>query len=140
MSRHVTVLTDHQSWDGYTQVRVAALQGGVFSCTNMILKSNIAEELNRVANALTRTPLSDTKFSHNNEVCVNENVKCKWYKRKKADVERNLAEHPDYSIRENRLYRHFWEPELFDPWKLCEPIPQRTMVLEENHYAPTIKL
>ncbi|KAJ8910348.1 hypothetical protein NQ315_004547 [Exocentrus adspersus] len=70
-------------------------------------------------------------------------TECSWYRRKKSEVEQNPEAFPDFCIRNDQLYRHFWdssdltEPDLSDPWKLCVPTPLRRTVLQENHDAPS---
>jgi transposase InsO family protein len=61
----------------------------------------------------------------------------------RQEVEKDPTAHPDYCIRNERLYRHFWdmsdstEPELSDPWKLCVTKAARAAVLRECHDNPT---
>jgi transposase InsO family protein len=61
----------------------------------------------------------------------------------RQEVEKDPTAHPDYYIRNERLYRHFWdmsdstEPELSDPWKLCVTKAARAAVLRECHDNPT---
>jgi len=70
-------------------------------------------------------------------------IDCNWYHRKKQEVAGQPENHPDYCIKNDKLYRHFWdltdfkENEMSDPWKLCVPKFERKAVLEENHDAPT---
>lgn len=142
-----TVLTDHQSLRWLHSIKSPT---GRLARWSIFLQQYDFEikyrkgALNRVADALSRQPLpGSTSDPDTQELCIVEDAPdCAWYQRKKAEVENTPESVPDYCIRDNRLFRHFWdssdytEPDLTDPWKLCVPKTLRKTVLEENHDAP----
>lgn len=144
---HFTVITDHQSLRWLHSIKSPA---GRLARWSIFLQQYDFEikyrkgALNRVADTLSRQPLSlPSSESGTHELCaMNGPPECSWYQKKKAEVEKNPESCPDYCIRDDRLYRHWWdpgdltEPELVEPWKLCVPTPLRLAVLQENHDAP----
>lgn len=137
---HFTILTDHQCLKWLQSIKSPA---GRLARWAMYLQQYDFTikyrkgSLNRLADALSRDPLPAT-------VCIAEDrPRCTWYNRKKSEVEKNPELFPDYCIREDQLYRRFWdstdltEMEMSDPWKRCLPKPSREAVLRENHDAPT---
>jgi len=99
--------------------------------------------LNKVADALSRSPVGKPEDEVNPVSALEDFVPCPWYSSKKTAVEKNLEAFPDFCVRNGSLYRHFWnmtdltENEMADPWKVCVPKDARKAVLEENHSQPT---
>ena len=145
---HFTVLTDHQSLRWLHSLKSPS---GRLARWSIFLQQYDFEikyrkgVLNRVADALSRDPLPSTSRDEVQEplnTLANESD-CSWYTKKKSEVLKNPEAYPDYCIRDERLYRHFWdssdmtEPDMTDPWKLCVPKSARRAVLQENHDIPT---
>lgn len=98
--------------------------------------------MNKVADALSRQPRTETEVTQSISAVDNEEV-CPWYHRIYEAVEQQPEDNPDYCVRDGKLYRHLWEMTdpvtnvRQDPWKLCIPKPARQTVLLENHDEPT---
>ena len=143
-----TVLTDHQSLRWLHSIKSPSGRLARWSIFLQQFDFEIKYRqgiLNRVADALSRDPLPSTSKDEEFDplgVLDEEEPVCSWYRKKKAEVEKNPEVFPDFCVREGKLFRHFWdndlsEPDLVEPWKLCVPKPSRQSVIEENHDAPT---
>lgn len=88
-----------------------------------------------IADALSRESLPSG--TQETELANVETESCRWYNKKIREVQEQPGEHPDFCIRDGRMYRHFFdrsdlrEPDLADNWKLCVPTSQRQAVLHE---------
>lgn len=134
---HFTVVTDHQALRYLDSLKeptgrlarwVVTLQQYDFDI--MYRKGS----MNHMADLLSRKPLPTLSAM---------STTCPWYQRMIKEVADHPEKHPEYQIREGKLYRRFWDPsDLSDTephreWKLCIPTPQRPELLAENHDHPT---
>ncbi|XP_077256601.1 uncharacterized protein LOC143894304 [Temnothorax americanus] len=90
--------------------------------------------LNRVADALSR---------QNTAAAVTTPPRCSWYRRTLQAVQNTLREHPDYEVRDGKMYRHilhnldFNETPPEAQWKECVAKELRSEILHQNHDALT---
>lgn len=142
---HFTVVTDHQSLKWLTALKNPS---GRLARWCMYLQQFDFEVkyrrgvLNKVADALSRNPLPISTELEDEILALEDLPECTWYSGKKTEVERHPDRFPDYCIRNDTLYRRFWDngpPKegLSDPWKLCVQKHHRFEILKENHDMPT---
>lgn len=146
---HFTVVTDHQSLKWLHSMKSPSGRIARWAMYLQQFSFDIKYRkgvLNKIADALSREPLSTSnKEEELDPLCIVDGAPftCPWYAAKKAAVLANPKAFPDYCIRNDRLYRHFFdvsdstETEFSDPWKLCVPKPMRDQVMKENHDLPT---
>ena len=146
---HFTVITDHQSLRWLHSIKSPSGRLARWSIYLQQFDFEIKYRkgiLNRVADTLSRDPLSDNMEGQSDldpVYTLEDFAPCSWYDSKKKAVETNPTAFPDYCIKEGRLYRHFWdlsdmtESDMTDPWKICVPKSTRIAVLKENHDQPT---
>lgn len=110
---HFTVVTDHQSLRWLHSLKSPSGRLARWSIYLQQFDFEIKYRkgvLNKVADALSRDPAPSNSVSDPSEpVSLIENFEpCSWYTAKKAAVEANPKNFPDFCVTENRLYRHFW--------------------------------
>ncbi|KAG5868058.1 hypothetical protein JTB14_022202 [Gonioctena quinquepunctata] len=62
---------------------------------------------NEVADVLSREPLEGQEHTSEDIPTFKSLEKCAWYEKRLEELQRNPEAFPDYSIRNDRLYRHF---------------------------------
>ena len=144
---HFTVITDHQSLRWLHSIKSPSGRLARWSVYLQQFDFDIRYRkgvLNRIADTLSRDPVAHCTDEITDPIYTLEEFEpCSWYRSKKTAVENNPSAFPDFTVREGRLYRHFWdmsdmsESEMAEPWKVCVPKSARLAVLQENHDQPT---
>jgi len=91
--------------------------------------------LNQVADALSRQPSQEAPCEE--LLAIETPIQCQWYRNKYRQVQNNPDEQPDFTIREDKLYKRIMDTsdlkEHTRDWKLCVPTEARERLLQENH-------
>ena len=132
---HFTILTDHLSPEWLGQMdnpsgRIArwAMKLSQWDYTIKYQKGSD----NLLADTLSRQPLPTC-------VVTSQNY---WYHRRKRMVEEDAKAHPEYTVKNGRLYRlilhtlDFNEADPSSQWKICVPRAEQGRVLKEEHDEP----
>lgn len=91
-------------------------------------------KLNVVADTLSRHPIEEGESQESCNSLTIDLEECSWLRRKKAEVVKNPAKFPEYTIVNRQLLRNCGNAELGEnPWKLCVAENLRAKVLAENH-------
>ena len=133
---HFTVLTDHLSlkWLGQMDNPSGrlALWAMELSQWDFTIKYRRGSD-NLLSNILSRQPITTCEILNQKD----------WYHRRMKIVEEDLEAHPEYTVRDGRLYRHIVHTLDFndtDPgvqWKVCIPRGEQANILRKADDKPT---
>ena len=131
------VITDHQSLKWLRRLESPSGRLSRWLCELQQYDFEIQYRrgsLNHVADALSRQP----------EACAaSRAIHCRWYQRLVEKVRQHPEEHPDYDLRNDKLYRHIRggqdirEYDEEEQWRECVPTPARQELIRRLHDEPT---